>query len=40
MPHPTREVLSNRLVRSLLAPKKGQYIVRDKTRPGFFVVVG
>ena len=40
MPHPTREVLSNKLVRSLSPPTTGQYIVRDKTLAGFFVVVG
>ncbi len=40
MSPPTRAVLSNRLVRSLPVPKAGQYIVRDKTLPGFFVVVG
>ena len=44
MPHPERLArrarLTNRLVRTLPLAQRGQYVVRDQTLPGFFVVVG
>lgn len=40
MPTPTHATLTNRLVRGLPLAERGQYVVRDRALPGFFVVVG